>query len=259
MYRSAIATTAFVLAALAAPSGALAASKDSNHDGLPDGWEVKHHLSLKVNEANLDQDHDGLNNLGELRHGTDPRKADSDRDGLKDGAEVKTGNNPRQRDTDGDGVRDGRENAGTIASFANGILTVKLANGQTISGTVSDATHTSCHAENENEIENETTVHNQRRRGVSARASAAKNGVPASSGVASDVPQADSPSQHNGGETEVENEHGTETGTHNGGATGVQHSSTCESTGMVAGTSVHEAEIHHTASGSTFSKVELMH
>jgi hypothetical protein len=257
MSRSAIATTAFVLAALAAPSGALAASKDANHDGLPDGWEVKHHLSLKVNEANLDQDHDGLNNMGELKRHTDPRKADTDSDGLKDGAEVKTGNNPRKRDSDGDGIRDGRENAGTIASFANGILTIKLANGQTISGTVSDGTHTSCHAENENEVENETTVHNQRRRGATASAASfAKNGIP-SGGSASDVPQADSPG-HNGGETEneVENEHGTETENHSATET---HHSACETTGMVAGTSVHEAEIHDSASGASFSKVELMH
>jgi hypothetical protein len=253
MSRSAIATTAFVLAALAAPSGALAASKDSNHDGLPDKWEAKHHLSLKVNEANLDQDHDGLNNMGELKRHTDPRKADSDSDGLKDGAEVKTGNNPRKSDTDGDGIRDGRENAGTVASFANGILTIKLANGQTISGTVSDGTHTACHAENENEVENETTVHNQRRGGATASAaSVAKNGNAA--GGASDVPQADSPGQHNESETEVENEHGAETGS----ATETHHSA-CETTGMVAGTSVHEAEIHNTASGASFSKVELMH
>jgi Bacterial TSP3 repeat len=254
MHRSAIATTAFVLAALAAPSGALAASKDANHDGLPDGWEVKHHLSLNVNEANRDQDHDGLNNMGELKRHTDPRKADSDSDGLKDGAEVKTGNNPRKRDSDGDGIRDGRENAGTVASFANGILTIKLANGQTISGTVSDATHTACHAENENEVENETTVHNQRRRGASA--SVAKNGV--TGGGANDTPQANSPGQHNESETEVENEHSTGTETHNGTETETHHS-TCETTGMVAGTSVHEAEVHDSASGASFSKVELMH
>ena len=263
MPRTAI-ITAFALVALAAPAGAMAKSSDANHDGLPDSWEQRHHLSLNVNEATRDQDHDGLNNAGEFKRHTDPRKADSDSDGLKDGAEVKTGNNPRKRDTDGDGIRDGRENAGTISSFANGILTIKLANGQTISGTVSDATHMSCEDENENEIENETTVgnHNQRRGG--ATASAAKNGnvVDSSSSSAtvtqSQVAQQQQPPQnaaghHNGeAQNEVENEHpaenesGAETTHHNG--------SGCSALGMAAGASVHEAEIHD----GSFSKVSLV-
>ena len=186
------ATTIFSILALAAvPATAAAKSADANHNGIPDKWEKAHHLSVKSNQANKDTDHDGLSNRQEFKDGTDPRKADSDRDGLKDGAEVKTGNNPRKRDSDGDGIRDGRENAGMVASFANGILTIKLANGSTISGKVSDATHTECENENENEIENESTVHNQRRGGASARA--ARNGNPSVSaaGSASDVAPAD--------------------------------------------------------------------
>jgi hypothetical protein len=46
MPRSSIAITAFVLAALAAPSAAMAAGHDANHDGLSDNWEQRHHLSL---------------------------------------------------------------------------------------------------------------------------------------------------------------------------------------------------------------------
>src|SRR3954449_6141503 len=185
MHRRTLFPAALLLVALGAPAGAMAASHDANHDGLSDRWEQRHHLSLSVNQSGRDQDHDGLNNAGELHRKTDPRKADTDRDGLKDGAEVRTGNNPRKRDTDSDGIRNGRENAGTVASFANGILTIKLANGSSISGAVSGATHTECDNENENEIENETTVHN--RRGAAARA--ARNGgvTPSSSGSASNV------------------------------------------------------------------------
>src|SRR3954462_8346752 len=112
-------TTAPLIAAAAvlALPGVASASADRNHDGLPDGWETRHHLSLKVNQSNRDTDRDGLTNKGERRHNTDPRKADTDRDGMKDGAEVRTGNNPRRRDSDGDGVKDASEHAGTIASF----------------------------------------------------------------------------------------------------------------------------------------------
>src|SRR3954454_3578842 len=152
MSRTALLATTTALLALSVPSVALASGADRNHDGLPDSWENRHHLSLKANQAKQDQDNDGLNNAGERKRGTDPRKADSDRDGLKDGMEVKTGNNPRKRDTDGDGIPDGRENAGSFASFANGSLTIKLANGQTISGRLSDATHMSCEDEDQNEI-----------------------------------------------------------------------------------------------------------
>ena len=80
-------TTIPLLAATALLSlpAVASASADRNHDGLPDGWETRHHLSLKVNQSNRDADHDGLTNKGERRHGTDPRKADTDRDGMKDG------------------------------------------------------------------------------------------------------------------------------------------------------------------------------
>src|SRR4051812_36978978 len=173
--RNAVATAAATLIGLAAPLSALAATPDRNHDGLPDTWETRHHLSLKVNQAARDRDHDGLNTKGEFRRGTNPNRSDSDRDGLSDGAEVKTGNNPRKADSDGDGIKDGAENAGMIASMTNGVLTIKLANGGRLSGRVSDVTSTSCDDENETEIENETTVHHQRR-GGSASAHAARNG-----------------------------------------------------------------------------------
>src|SRR6266550_1291434 len=124
------ATTIFSILALAAvPATAAAKSADANHDGIPDKWEKAHHLSLKANQANKDQDHDGLTNRQEFKLGSDPRKADTDRDGLKDGAEVATGNDPTRRSTDGDGTLDGRKNAGMVVSMANGVLTIKLTNG----------------------------------------------------------------------------------------------------------------------------------
>ena len=81
------------LALLALPG--LAAAKDRNHDRIPDRWEKRHHLSLKVKQTRRDQDRDHLRNR----------------------AEFLAGNNPRDSDSDDDGVMDGDENAGTIASF----------------------------------------------------------------------------------------------------------------------------------------------
>ena len=74
---------AAVIAAVAMQA-APALAKDANHDHLPDGWERAYHLSLHVNQANKDQDHDGLRNRGEFHDGTSPRDADSDNDGVKD-------------------------------------------------------------------------------------------------------------------------------------------------------------------------------
>jgi hypothetical protein len=121
-----------------APAAALAKSRDRNHDKIPDRWEKKHKLSLNVKQTKKDQDHDGLRNLSEFRHHTDPRKADSDGDGLSDNAEVKSDNDPTDDDSDNDGVMDGEENAGTIASFDGMTLTISLGGGGSISGVVVD-------------------------------------------------------------------------------------------------------------------------
>jgi Bacterial TSP3 repeat len=102
----------------------IAAAKDRNHDRIPDKWEKKHKLSLKVNQARRDQDHDGLRNRAEFRAGTNPRNADSDNDG----------------------VPDGEENAGTVASFdaETGKLTIALFGGETITGFVTEETEIEC-------------------------------------------------------------------------------------------------------------------
>src|SRR3954462_4713684 len=94
-----------VVASLMLAGGALA--RDRNHDRIPDRWEKHHHLSLHHKQGRKDQDHDGLRNRGEFR------------------AHL----NPRDADTDDDGIDDGDENVGTVDSFENGVLTIKLANG----------------------------------------------------------------------------------------------------------------------------------
>ena len=95
---------------------------DRNRDRIPDRWERAHHLSLKVNQAKRDQDHDGLRNRAEFMAGDDPRDAD----------------------TDNDGIGDGKEKAGQVVSFTAGILIVHVFNGDDVKGTVDDNTEIEC-------------------------------------------------------------------------------------------------------------------
>ena len=110
-------------AVLAFPASGMARSHgDRNGDRIPDRWERAHHLSLKVNQAKRDQDHDGLRNK----------------------AEFMAGDNPRDADTDNDGVKDGQEKAGQVVSFTGGVLTVHLFNGDDVKGTVDADTEIEC-------------------------------------------------------------------------------------------------------------------
>ena len=79
---------------------------------MPNRWEVAHHLNPHHANANGDPDHDGLNNIGEFRHGTRPHSRDTDDDGVEDGDEVHDGctsTDPTDSDTDNDGAEDGQE------------------------------------------------------------------------------------------------------------------------------------------------------
>ena len=111
-----------VAASLMLAGGAMAKSRDRNHDRIPDRWEKRFHLSLHKQQGRRDQDHDGLKNR----------------------AEFKARLNPRDADTDDDGVKDGAENTGTVDSFENGVLTIKLASGKTLSGNVDENTEIEC-------------------------------------------------------------------------------------------------------------------
>ena len=99
-----------------------ASARDRNHDRIPDRWEKHHRLSLHKNQAKRDQDHDGLRNRGEFRAGDDPRDPDSDNDGTEDG----------------------EEGAGTISDITDGVLTINLFNGGSVSGLVTADTEVEC-------------------------------------------------------------------------------------------------------------------
>jgi sugar lactone lactonase YvrE len=68
---------------------------DSDCDGIPDAWELKHGLNpLDARDAYADQDGDGLLAIDEYRRGTDPWNPDTDGDGVLDGEEVRLGFDP---------------------------------------------------------------------------------------------------------------------------------------------------------------------
>ncbi|MFY9265453.1 MAG: hypothetical protein WAO61_08515 [Solirubrobacterales bacterium] len=149
--------TMLIVAGMAtAATAAQAKAKDHNRDGLPDRWEKRNHLSLKVNQARRDQDHDGVSNTCEFQARTSPRSKDSDRDGTGDGAEDHDGDGVSNRgesrghshcgdeDSDDDDIKDDDEQAGRVVSFENGVLTISAFAGGTVSGSVTGTTKIEC-------------------------------------------------------------------------------------------------------------------
>jgi hypothetical protein len=254
MRRLALALAALTLLAL--PGTALA--RDRDHDGLPDRWEAKHHLSLKHASAGADPDRDHVDNWNEYREGTDPRNRDSDgdhradgredrdRDGLSNAGEDATGNDPRDRDTDDDGVRDGREQAGTVSSFGDdGTLRIALASGGTVSGLVTDFTEIRCRSKAESEGHH---------RKAAARASSLEEDPgedPAApgdeTGDQGDAP-ADDPGEDSGDELDAD--------PGDPGLTGGQRR--CSEAALMRGAHVHEAQLEQTPDGLAFTHVDLL-
>lgn len=208
-----------VLAMLALPGVAAAKHRDRNHDGIPDRWEKRHHLSLKVNQASRNQDHEGLNNLAEFENGTNPQKADTDTDGLTDAQEVEVGDDPTDNDTDDDGVEDGQENVGTIASFDGTTLTITLLDGSTLSGQVTESTEIKCEHQSTEAQASDDQSDNQ-----------------------------DSGDQGSGDQS------GDGSGDQSGDGGG---QGGCTTANLVPGTQVQGAEVEATPSGAVFEEVEL--
>lgn len=83
---------------------------DADMDEMPDYWESMYGLNPLMNDSLLDVDDDGLSNLGEYQHGTDPTDSDSDNDGMPDGWEVRYGLDPLLNGSSGDADSDGLSN-----------------------------------------------------------------------------------------------------------------------------------------------------
>ena len=83
---------------------------DTDDDSISDWWEIENFTNGVEIIGSDDPDSDGLDNLGEWQHKTDPNKSDSDADGLTDGVEVNTHNtDPNNSDSDNDGLTDEAE------------------------------------------------------------------------------------------------------------------------------------------------------
>lgn len=246
------------LLVLALPAGAMA--RDRDRDGLPDRWEKKHKLSVKRSSANADRDRDKVDNWNEWRQGTNPNKRDSDRDGRPDGredrdrdglnnaAEDATGNDPKDRDTDDDGVRDGKEQAGTIASFRGGTLTIDLATGGSVTGTVGEFTAIKCTTEAEAE---------RRHRKAAARmATGGEEPLPGEdeplSGEEEPFPGEDEPLP------EDDFDFGFEDDPAPGGKSGEGDTRRCSAAALRRGARVRKARLELDEDGLVFEKIELL-
>lgn len=210
------------LLALAGP----AAAKDSNHDKIPDRWEKRHKLSLKVDQSRRDQDRDGLRNRAEFRTSNDPRDADSD----------------------GDGVSDGDEGAGTIVSFdaETGRLVIDLFADDEIAGFVTDQTRIKC----ERSGDDGATV--SRSEGEDEPGDDHGDHAEEPGDDHSDDESGDSsgPSENSGPGSEDSGHHGED---------GDCEDSNCGTDALQVGAVVEEAELDVRNGKATFEEVELAH
>jgi hypothetical protein len=220
---------AIAMSLLVLPAGALAKGRDRDHDRMPDKWEKAHHLNPRANDARKDADKDGLRNLSEFRHHTDPQAADSDDDGIDDNDEVENRTNPLKDDSDDDGVDDADEISGTIVSFQNNVLTIQLP-GQgagTVAATVNDATRIECDDENDDDAQAPT-------------AAASHDGSDDDAGN-SGPGSGDDDANHDAGD-----DHGDD-------------NANCTATDLKQGARVHEAKLATASDGSkAFTKIELV-
>jgi hypothetical protein len=206
--RKSILPIALGVAALAAVP---ALARDRDHDGMSDRWEHQHHLRIGVNDAKGDPDHDGLRNRAEFR----------------------TDHNPRRSDSDGDGIRDGKEHAGTVKSFDNGVLTITLATGGTLTGQVTGATELKCD-----------------RSSARAASHGSDDGSnhDANDDHGDDGPNHDANDDH--GDDGPNHDHGDDDGNQRGGRA-------CSTSALVPGAAVHEAELKAGGGGAVYKEVEL--
>jgi len=123
---------------------------DTDDDGMSDSWEVRWGLDPNVpagpDGPDGDPDEDGLTNLQEFQHDTNPNSSDTDQDTLSDFWEVENNLDPNSAEgedgADGDPDEDGSPNieemfAGTDPQSAASVFTVVSVNHNAPSITIS--------------------------------------------------------------------------------------------------------------------------
>jgi hypothetical protein len=211
------------LALLAMPG--VAAAKDRNHDHIPDRWEKKHNLSLKVNQAHKNQDGDRLRNR----------------------AEFLAGDNPRDADSNNDGVEDGEDNAGTITSFdmETGRLVISLFGGETVSGLVTEETEIKCEDHGGASVSSDG--------GQGEEEAGDDNGGQGEEEPGDDNGGQEEPGDDNGGDNSGPGSENSGPG--NGDEQG--DAGNCTTADLVPGAVVQEAELKVAGGQATFEEVEL--
>jgi len=236
------------------------AHQDKDRDGLTNLGEYRSKTNPRrtdtdrdgIQDDDEDRDRDRVDNENEIDEGTSPRDRDSDddgrsdgredpdRDGLNNAGEDRTGNDPTDADTDNDGTDDGDEQAGVVTSFENGMLTVDLANGTSVTGLVTDATEIGCETEDSEEADHDDDRPVRR---------ASKDGDDSDDGSGpGDGDRVDEP-RDDDDDGDVDGEDADEF--HEDG-------SQCSSADLVPGARVHEAELNATSDGLVFEEVELL-
>lgn len=128
------------------------------------------------------------------------------------------------------------DNAGKVASFTGGVLTLTLNDGSTVSGKVTSDTEIECRS---------AAVVTSDARGRSA-----DNGPGGGQGG--------SQGDQNGGGDQGDNDGGDNNGNNDGGDGNGGNGATCDSTALTTGAVVHEADLKIDSSGATFRKVEIV-
>jgi len=184
-------------------------------------------LAIAGPAAAKDRNHDKIPDKWEKKYNlslkTNQARKDQDKDGARNKAEFRAKTNPRSADTDDDGVEDGDENAGTIESFdaSTGVLVIDLFGGDTVTGTVDADTEVKCgcHGDTGDDSGDDTSD--------------------------------DTSAQADPGPGDGDDDHS--------GPGGPEGSGTeCTVDDLVAGATVHEAELKTTADGLVYTQVELV-
>src|SRR3954468_11528691 len=218
-----------------------------------------------VRDGNEDRDRDHADNANEMREGTNPARRDSNRNGRADGREDadhdgldnadedRLGTDPVEPDTDGDGTLDGRESLGSVASFAGGILTLTLANGDTVTARVTEDTEIDCGTADDYEGDYSDDG------GDAPVARAARHGGREAESVATETPAAQPEDEgrptagEQGGEDGAADDAGDDV---SDDADTADDAGTC-SVADIAGAVVHDAEVEVTGDGLVFDSLEL--
>lgn len=230
-------TTVVALAAMLLALPVAASARDRNDDNIPDRWERRHGLSLKVDQARKDQDRDQLRNRAEFRARMDPRDEDSDNDG----------------------VEDGDEGAGSIESYdpETGRLRLNLFGGDVIAGWVTDETEVECdrgddHGDEDGDGEGGGPGDDEGEDHSGPGDGEGEDGV-----EGDEVDRLARDGDELEGEEPGEDEPGDEEGEHEGDDDSDEESA-CSADDLVAGAIVQEADMHLSGDGVIFDEIELL-